>query len=365
VTEEQPARGPLFLVGASRSGTALLRSALNLSSTVFIAGETHYFDDLRPRLGPLATQPLDAVHARTCEDYFLALSHRPYGHGGQVDRARLGRGQLQTAAAEVGTGGDAYFEAYCRLSRSWEPDAAATPERWGEKTPRHVFRLDDLLTRYPDSQAVCMYRDPRAVAASYRSWRHQGGFAAQLEDDEGYAEALDAEERRAQASYDPSLVGLLWRSTLRAGLRALDGYGPERVLLLRYEDLVSQPESTLRALMDWLGLRYEQQMLDMPHHNSSFTRFQAGAGASTVGIDRWRTVLPPADIAAVQVWSRQGLDRLGYPLVDTGVGWPGQARRLATLLPVAVRAVWVNRNRTGRLIPYVWRRVRPLRSAAH
>ena len=55
------AGGPVFLVGSSRSGTALLQAILN-NADVHLAGETHYFDDLRLQLrvaqaGPSSPMP--------------------------------------------------------------------------------------------------------------------------------------------------------------------------------------------------------------------------------------------------------------------------------------------------------------------
>lgn len=351
----------MFVVGASRSGTALLRSALNRSSGIFLAGETHYFDDLRPRLGPGARERLDEDDRRLCEDYFLALSHRPYGHGGDPDRARLDRSVLREDASRAGGSGDAYFEAYCRLAPLLEqqPRPAVT-SRWGEKTPRHVFRLGDILRAYPDAQAVAMYRDPRGVAASYSRWKHQGGL--RTDGDTGYDEALQREEERAQASYDPSVVSLLWRATVRAGAAAQREFGPERVKLVRYEDLVRDPAGTLADVMTWLDEAFEPTMLDVPMHNSSFAQFSQGSGVSSEPVERWRTTLPPRDAAVVQMWAGRDLARLGYA-VDPSQATPLlRARAVGTVPLAAARAVWVNRNRAGHLPAYVWRRLRLMRA---
>jgi LPS sulfotransferase NodH len=70
---------PIFVVGASRSGTNLLRALLNANGEVSISPETHYFDDLRPRLSSGGTAPLEPDDRERCENYFLALSHRAYG----------------------------------------------------------------------------------------------------------------------------------------------------------------------------------------------------------------------------------------------------------------------------------------------
>ena len=89
----------IFVVGASRSGTNLVRALLNAHSTLWVSGETHYFDDLRPRLPGNGTEPLAGEDRERCERYFLALSHRAFGQAGDPDESRLDRDELRALAA--------------------------------------------------------------------------------------------------------------------------------------------------------------------------------------------------------------------------------------------------------------------------
>ena len=89
--------GEIFVVGASRSGTNLVRALLNAHSTLWISGETHYFDDLRPRLPGNGTEPLAGEDRDRCERYFLALSHRAFGQAGDPGESRFDRDELRAA----------------------------------------------------------------------------------------------------------------------------------------------------------------------------------------------------------------------------------------------------------------------------
>jgi hypothetical protein len=342
------------VVGASRSGTALLRSALNRNERVYLAGETHYFDGIRTTLQAHGSGPLSDTERKAVEDHFLALAHRPFGHGGSAEQSRLDRTELRTLADSLGASGDAYLEAYCRLARTLESDAAADPDRWGEKTPRHVFRLPEILETYPEAQVVCMYRDPRAVVASYRDWRNQGGF--DLDGDVGHREALTVEEGRTRASYDPTIASLLWKATVSAGESARERFGPDRVFVQRYEDLATNPEETLQTVCSWLGLEFTPRMLEVPLHNSSFSQFQRSAGVSTAPVDRWRSVLSPAEVATVQTWCGSAMDRLGYDRDQVRLTAPDKARLVAALPAGVFRAVAANRSRMGSMPSYLWRR---------
>jgi len=145
-THEQPiartsdhalrAGGPIFICGASRSGTSMLQAMLNRHPMMEIQGETHYFDDLRQKMAGYERASLDDVARKTCEDYFLALEHRPYGHAGDPEKSPLARPPLRDRADAIGQGADPYFEAPCRL----RPESAHA-QRWGAKTPRPIFRL--------------------------------------------------------------------------------------------------------------------------------------------------------------------------------------------------------------------------------
>jgi GT2 family glycosyltransferase len=91
--------GPIFICGTSRSGTSLLQAALEKNPRVQIAGETHYFDDLRVALGEQALGArLEGAEQRRVEDYLLALSHRPFGHEGDPEQGWMKREALRARA---------------------------------------------------------------------------------------------------------------------------------------------------------------------------------------------------------------------------------------------------------------------------
>ena len=273
---------PIFLCGPSRSGTAMLRSALNGHPSVHIAGETHYFDDLRQRFEDPASVVLSGDLASEATDYFCSLSHRPYGHDGDPTQGRISRQRLRQRAEQLGGTADSYFQAFCEIETE-----QASKSIWGEKTPRHIFRINEILTKFPDAKVICMSRDPRAVVASYRDWRNQGGF--DFDKDPGHLEALEAEHNRVRRSYHPATIAMLWRAQSNAAIRARDHWGPDKVYLQRYEDLVAEPERELRELTGWLGLSFEQSMLQVPMHNSSYERFDEKQGISRAAVDRWKT----------------------------------------------------------------------------
>lgn len=343
---------PLFVVGPSRSGTALTRALYNRHPEVALAGETHYFDDLRlgfaGRTGERLTDPAEQ---RACEDYFLALSHRPYGHAGEPEKGTMARDDLRKEADALGGSPDAYFEAYCRL---YARDEGAS--RWGEKTPRHVFRIPQILELYPNAQVTCLVRDPRGVVASYRDWENQGGF--DLEADPDHARVLAEERDRTSGSYHPVMLALLWNGQVKAMVEARDRFGEERVRIQRYEDLVADGPSVVKGLCDWAGLDFSEEMLEVPMQNSSFSRFSEGSGISRDAVARWRAKLADAEVAMIQSSSGSLMKTFGYEPLDVKPSAAELAKGWGTFPVAAARALVMNRHRTGSLPVYVARRLR-------
>jgi hypothetical protein len=334
----------VFVVGASRSGTNLVRALLNGHSQLWVSAETHYFDDLRPRLPGAGTHRLEGADRDRCEEYFLALSHRAFGQAGDPAESLVERDELRTLALELGGTGDAYFEAVCviRARLRGRP-------RWGEKTPRHVYRIDELFEAFPEAKVVCLVRDPRAVVASYRDWHGAARRRGEAESEE-----VAADRRRSRRSYNPVLMSLLWRGVVQASYEALRRHGAERVRIQRFERLAERPEAEVRELCSWLDLPFEPRLLEIPVVNSSYAT--GGKGVSTEPLDRWRERLSPGEIGIVQACCGRLMDELGYAREPVSASPLRLAWAFGTAPVAAARAAVVNRARLGRATQYLRRR---------
>jgi hypothetical protein len=343
---------PVFLVGASRSGTAMLRSCLNHHSTIYLASETHYFDDLRNRKGIKGEAALSPAAQNESADYFRALDDRPYGMKGDPDQSPLSRDTLIAASRAYGQDADAVFEAYCRQIASRE-DA----QIWGEKTPRHVFHIDTIRARFPHARIICMVRDPRAVVASYRDWKNRGGLKRAI-DNEDYQNAIREEEQRAKLSYNVIISTLLWKAAAKASVLGRKKHGDAFVKVVRYEDVVSNPEVALKDICAWLGVAYEPGVLDIPMLNSSFSQFSDKAGISSEAAERWKTTLSNREIGIIQSVAGHTLKDAGYGKFDHGTSFLAVWLEWLKLPVAVVRAVLANRDRMGNIFTYTWQRLR-------
>jgi hypothetical protein len=230
---------PIFVVGSNGSGSTLLRLMLDSHEHIAIPEETGF---LR-----------------------LAAMHRwvPYWKLGGRWYANLGLSEEQLYA-ELGRFYGGLFSAYA---------ASRGKQRWGDKTPFHVWHLDLALRMYPEAVVVGIVRHPAAVVYSMR--------------------------RRFRRSVDAGIPH--WRRSNRQLLHAGAQLG-ERFALLRYEDLVTTPEPTMRALLAWLGEPWSDAVL--AHHEVQPT-------AEATGFTRTDR---PVDTESIAEWvgqlSRSELDRL-------------------------------------------------------
>jgi Sulfotransferase domain. len=107
--------------------------------------------------------------------------------------------------------------------------------RWGDKTPWRAWHLREISRLFPDAVFLAMVRQPGAVATSV-SDRFQLSFIC------GIRHCANTTKEQVQRAAE---LG-------------------DRLLLVRYEDLVTDPETTLREIFAWLEEPWSQRLLE--HH---------------------------------------------------------------------------------------------------
>jgi len=226
---------PIFIVGAGRSGTTLMRSLLAAHSRLVVTPETQFLVKAADFGG------LEQRDARRCEAFWQTYIADPRFVDLEVDPYRC----RELAAAATSYEGIAALlvgtlEAY--RERHGKP-------RVGEKTPDHVWFVQSLLATFPDARVLVMQRDPRAVVASHmRMWWTN--------------------------YHPPSLKNGLVRHTRlqRMVARALEWmkiYGTllpqfrdnERVCIIKYEELVDDPQFTLHRICEFVDEPFEPEMV--------------------------------------------------------------------------------------------------------
>lgn len=175
--------------------------------------------------------------------------------------------------------------------------ASRGKQRWADKTPLYALSLEFITRVFPDCQVIHVIRDGRDVAVSHRK-----RF--------GYRSSVKS--------------AVKWPRYIAAARQMGRLLPPDRFYELRYEDVVSNAEETLRSLFRFLDepweegvLAYDRHTHDVPQKYSAEAdrrrdgaRTTAAIYASRVG--SFRRELDPLTRLLVWVFGRSTLKELGY-----------------------------------------------------
>jgi hypothetical protein len=256
---------PIFIGGAGRSGTTLLRVVLDSHSRIACGPE------------------LKVIPSIACLWADFHTKWAPY----------LADSRVQ---------GDDIDQVFGRLIVSLlEPlRRSAGKPRVAEKSPNNVFFFPHLHRMFPDAAFLHMLRDGRDVVASLltMNWRTPDGTPIDY-------------------TRDARLAARYWARAVSAGREfARMTAGSSHYREVRYEDLLDDPQAYLRALFDFLGEPWEPAVL--AYHTVPRTLGDESSAAQVAqplnraSAGRWQRELAPADRQAVKEEIGDLLIELGY-----------------------------------------------------
>jgi hypothetical protein len=192
---------------------------------------------------------------------------------------------------------------------------------WVDHQPGHGQFLARLNDHFPDLRVIHVVRDGRAVAASL------------LPLDWGPNEIHSA--------------AYFWEQRIAWCLAAAEFLGKDRVLLLKYEDAVRSPETSMRKVADFLRIAYHPDMargigLAVP----SFTVEQhrlVGSLPDPSRINDWRKKLTGRQIEIFEAITGDMLVYFGYELMSGRKPRPITLReKVALTARGQLKAAWHN-----------------------
>jgi omega-hydroxy-beta-dihydromenaquinone-9 sulfotransferase len=291
-----------FITGASRSGTTLLSFVLRKHPEVFGLRELQYFGQFwDPRDTDRRFTQVEAIDAAA--HLYAHQDHGVLVHHVDAQHVLAAQALVDALGDASGDPAELFSAAVHAMTR------AAGKTIPCEQTPRYIFYARHLLDRYAGAHVVHLVRDPRAVMASQKNrWRRRS-LAAEAMTVPRY------ESVRVFVNYHPYTVARLWSQATCAALELAEH---PRFTMLRYEDLVRDPESTVRALCGRLGLDFDPAMLEVEQVNSSHQSSAGGArkGMRVDAIDLWRKALTPAETAVTEHYCGAFMRRFGYQPVS-------------------------------------------------
>lgn len=212
-------KNEFFIVGSPRSGTTLLHSMLAAHSEVAIPPETFFFTTTVP----MAKSFLRSDIITNVSGFFKVMAGNKYM---QPLLPYADRALFQDNRSTIG-------EVFSSLCGNYAKSRGKSI--WGEKTPSHLWYWQRINRAFPNCKFIIVVRDGRDVVCSVSRVRWGTGNL--------YGDAYR------------------WKIDIRKGEKIIDSLGPERSIMVRYEDLVVEPEVQMKRICDFLMVKYERDMV--------------------------------------------------------------------------------------------------------
>ncbi len=280
----------LFACGVPRSGTTLLQRMLDSHPEIAVANDSHFV----PRALELTdTSLMETAYLGLPIPLTTDLASQVYGY----HRFR----RMETSQNE--------FDDVCDASETYQQLVAGLYDLYarkrnkrlgGEKTPDYVRRLGLLHALFPAAKLIHLVRDGRDVALSLMGWATSGKGPGRI--------PLWNENRIA-------VCALWWSWMVTEARRQAAQIDPTAYLEVRYEELVSQPATTLGTICEFLEIDASEQMAN---YHLGKSRARGGLSAKSAwlapqqGLRDWRRDMASEQVQLFETLASDALREFGY-----------------------------------------------------
>ncbi|WP_455379894.1 sulfotransferase family protein [Acidihalobacter prosperus] len=278
---------PFFIIGNPRSGTSLFRIMLNAHPDIAVPPECGFALWLGETYAGKKL-PDEKVYRAFASDVYQS---KKFGTWGVTEEALF-----DVICARMPGDYPALVEC---VYRAYAQVRGKSPVLTGDKNNYYINELDRLHYHFENSKLVFIVRDGRDVACSYRALKDK---------------TIESEFRPKLQS-DISGIAREWSANADKVL----SFTAMKSIWIRYEDLLTDPVSTLTSVCEFLGVVFSDEMLDYQSGNDEPTEFLQWKGKTTEELDtgnisKFRTILSAEDIAEFESIGGAMLARFGYGL---------------------------------------------------
>lgn len=279
-----PIDRPIFLLGVQGGGLTLLARMLHRHpQAVYVTGNHRWWagpDEMQNVMGPILPPELTGLHHKIPPH--PAYPHRDWLYAID-DLLPLYRRRAQDATPEMAW----QFQRAIRLAIGMY---APNPQqaRFVDKSQSFTVRLslvNALLAPY-HPRFILVTRNPYAMV--YRA-------ATRVASIQQAASSLEDRLR---------LAAQHWANSFRCALE--DAPEVEYFTVVRFEDLLKEPERWLREICDFVGFSFEPDMIPAPEH-----RIPLGSTGSSRGDHKWYPLRPDVNqpyLRALEPWMIELID---------------------------------------------------------
>lgn len=287
--------GPIFLVGMPRSGTKLLRTLLNEHGHIAIPEvETHFipywfknwqlYGDLShpDAFSKFYNQAINLPYFKYLSEYKDIIKEQDWYDGCS-----------DYSLSDV-------FEVLIRHDADLPGDSNLL---WGDKTPSYIIHMPLLKELFPKARFIHIVRDVRDYCLSSK-------------------QAWGKNMYRAAQSWSERV-----RQACEYGVYLGDDY-----LLIKYENLLIQPETELRKICTHLDVLFESKMLTPSHVSENLGDTRGKSEIVTENSSKYLLRMGLNTRLKIESLTSEELSFLGYP-----VDYNGPVKRISSFMMFCYR----------------------------
>ncbi|MBG0787649.1 MAG: sulfotransferase [Anaerolineaceae bacterium] len=288
---------PIFICGHPKAGTSLLTSLLDgHPAMVVYPEETLFFRRFLPAIeGKNAEEKLALADELLIHIFQWNQENPPEHQNDYPDRDYSGidfdqvHEYLRDVIYRGGDSGGDILEA--AVMGFGEASGLLTDETryWVEKSPYNELYSEQIFQWWPGAKCIHVIRDPRDNYVSYK---------------------------KKHPDWTVKVFARNWICSTKAGLENQHRFGKDRYYVLRFEDLLLNPEPETQKLANFLGLPWDDALLqptrvgDSWSGNSMFAQTFRSISQDPIG--RWKTNTPMKDLVIMQAIARRTMAAVGY-----------------------------------------------------
>lgn len=177
---------------------------------------------------------------------------------------------------------------------------------WAEKTQLVWQRIPDFLDLFEHAKTILIVRDPRSILASFKNFTY---------------------------APEPRYLGAIFNAldAMQHGREFASSLPADQFHLVKYENVVLDPRSTVSAIFDFLSLPTDHDLMSEEgwtdpagDHWGANSAFEDGSEFDKqAAVNRWQGNLEPWEIALCERVNGDVMEAYGYELAGTSVPTTG------------------------------------------
>lgn|SRR5690625_410295 len=274
----------LFIIGLPRSGTKLIRELLNNHNDIYIPSiEAYFIPHLIRKYGNRKLNGEEVVSV--IQEIKTSLFFFYYAEKHQFDFSKFNLEDI--------TVNDLIYLIWKELAIK---ELGKTVKVLGDKTPRNISHIKLLLDSFSNCKIIHIVRDPRDNVLS------------------------------AKNTWNKNIFRTAYKWQL--GVDNLKKYrnNRERIMEVKYEDLIVSPKEVLKDLCNFIGVSYQCGMDKLQIDVENKGGFIDGSN-----FNNYKTGLSKSELEYVERLTKKGLEHYGYKLESKDckfISYPGLPKLL-------------------------------------